>query len=205
MVFRSRSAERYLGIGHVRRYVAQLAIVATTVVAVAVPTSSALAAAPSAAAQSAPAAAAPAAPPSGAVCLTNASSYCLGLDPATGAVIIAAIHDGLRFIVRVLEIFVGRDNNGDPEEEEEDASTGLCMLDTGLRPGVAAHWGSCGANGTVWIWVPHNGGSYLYSRYSVDRHHPMVLTADPLSNGAALYVDVAAQPGSPFWQTFTQH
>ena len=75
----------------------------------------------------------------------------------------------------------------------------------GLRPGVGASWGPCGANGTVWILVPHSDGAYMYSRYSVDNHDAMVLTADPLTSGARMYVDIAANPGSPYWQTFTYY
>lgn len=57
----------------------------------------------------------------------------------------------------------------------------------------------------MWILVPHTDGAYMYSRYSVDRHIPKVLTADPLSFGASFYVREAAAPGSPYWQTFTQY
>jgi hypothetical protein len=138
-------------------------------------------------------------PPANSICLTNADSFCLGIDPGTAAVIVASIEAA----VRILEIFKGKDNNGDNEDEIEDESNGLCLQDTGLQNGVAAHWGACGANGTVWILVPHTDGAYIYSRYSVDHFDSKVLTANPLRDGAAFYVDTAANPGSADWQTFT--
>jgi hypothetical protein len=136
------------------------------------------------------------------ICLTNSNSYCLGLGPGE---IILIVHGALEVIHIILD-HIGNDDEGDQEDEAEDENDeSLCLMDTGLRPGVDASLGSCGANGTVWIWVPHSDGYYLYSRYSVDNGDSMVLTVDPLSNGAAVYVDIGANPGGPYWQTFSYY
>jgi hypothetical protein len=138
----------------------------------------------------------------GAVCLTNADSYCLGIGPHEVIEIVGAAIDVIIFILDK----VGDDNDGDQEDEMEDENdTNLCLTDTGLTPGVDAWLGPCGADGTVWIWVPHYDGYYLYSRYSVDNGDAMVLTVDPLSNGAAVYMDIGANPGGPYWQTFSYY
>jgi hypothetical protein len=136
------------------------------------------------------------------VCLTNADSYCLGIGPAeVGEIVYGAIH-----VIAIIINVLGHDNNGDDEDEMEDENDpSLCLTDTGLTPGVDAWFGPCGADGTVWIWVPHYDGYYLYSRYSVDNGDSMVLTVDPLSNGAAVYVDIGANPGGPYWQTFSYY
>jgi hypothetical protein len=81
----------------------------------------------------------------------------------------------------------------------------LTNADTGLTPGVDATWQPCGADGTVWIEVPHSDGDYLYSRYSVDNEDSMVLTADPLENDAPLFVTIGANPGSAYWQTWSYY
>jgi hypothetical protein len=135
------------------------------------------------------------------VCLTNANNYCVGISHEA-AVWIA---DALPEIVAIILMYINKDNDGDNEDELVDSSTGQCLTDTGLSPGVDARWGPCGANGTVWIWVPHSDGYYLYSRYSVDDHKSMVLTVDPLSNDAPMYVDIGANPGSAYWQTFSYY
>lgn len=140
------------------------------------------------------------------ICLTNSNSYCLGIGPVEAGVIGGIIAELIREIAQVIQDHIGNDDEGNPEDEIEDAGdTSLCLTDTGLNPGVDAWWGPCGADGTVWIWVPHSDGYYLYSRYSVDDRDSMVLTVDPLSNGAALYVDIGANPGGPYWQTFSYY
>lgn len=99
-------------------------------------------------------------------------------------------------------------NQGDPEDEivvegEEgggDTGAGLCLADTGGD----AFLTSCGANGTVWIVIPHSDGSYLESRYLYDNGHPgQVLTVDPLYNRAPVYCFNEENPGSAYWQTFS--
>jgi hypothetical protein len=137
------------------------------------------------------------------ICLSNANSYCLGIGPVEAAIIVEVGRE----IIQIILDHIGNDPQGDPEDEAEDESDpSLCLQDTGLRPGVDASWGPCGANGTVWIWVPHSDGYYLYSRYSVDNHVPaLVLTVDPLSNGAKVFVAIGANPGGAYWQTFNYY
>src|ERR1700689_1743709 len=160
----SERVRRCLAIKKSRYYIAFLAAAVTTI-AVTVPASPALAArtargsATTAVRTSAVTMPnAPAAPESGTICLTNADAYCLGISAADAVVIV----EGIRALVRIIEIYKGKDNDGDDEEEVEEESndepTDLCLQDTGLRVGVDATWGPCGANGTVWIFVPHNDG-----------------------------------------------
>lgn len=141
------------------------------------------------------------------ICLTNANSYCLGIAPGDIIVIIhGAVGAGYE-LYRIIRDHIGNDPEGDEEDELEDENdTSLCLTDTGLRPGVDAWLGPCGANGTVWIWVRHTDGYYLYSRYSVDNHVPaLVLTVNPLSNHSAVHVDIGANPGGADWQTFSYY
>jgi hypothetical protein len=89
---------------------------------------------------------------------------------------------------------------------EAEDNAGECVEDTGETTGDDASFGTCGANGTVWILVPHGGGYYLKSRFAEDHGNiSMVLSVDPLSNGAPVYVAAPANPGSPYWQTFTHY
>jgi hypothetical protein len=143
----------------------------------------------------------------GTICLTNANSYCLGLGPIVEGVIAGVItHDVINALKYIAWKIVGRDDDGDTEGEiEDDSDTSLCLADTGLTPGVHATWQPCGADGTVWIEVPHSDGDYLYSRYSVDNEDSMVLTADPLENDAPLFVTIGANPGSAYWQTWSYY
>ena len=66
------------------------------------------------------------------ICLTNQNSYCLGISDADAVIISTAIHE----IVKIILIYIGKDSDGDNEDEEEDSSNGLCLTDTGLRPGL---------------------------------------------------------------------
>lgn len=135
-----------------------------------------------------------------AVCLTNADSYCLSLGPHEIAIIVHTVGE----LIKIILERKGNDKQGDEEDELTDRDNpNLCLTDTGLSPGADASWGPCGANGTVWIWVPHTDGFYLYSRFSVDHGSGLVLTVNPLSNGAPVFVSNPAQPGGADWQTFT--
>jgi hypothetical protein len=138
------------------------------------------------------------------ICLTNSDANCFWEEVLSGMAAIV-IYDALGRVVAWIQKKVGEDPQGDAEDEEEDSSDGLCLADTGLRPGARATLAPCGANGTVWIWVHHSDGYYIYSRYSVDHGDSMVLTVDPLSNGAPVYLDIGANPGGPYWQTFTYY
>jgi hypothetical protein len=116
----------------------------------------------------------------------------------------AAIWEALKAIIELIKKKV-EDPGDDDEEDEivEEGNTSLCLTDTGLSTGVDAKWAACGANGTVWIWVPHGNGFYLKSRFAANRGKSLVLTVDPLSNGSKIYVASPANSGSPYWQTFT--
>jgi hypothetical protein len=138
------------------------------------------------------------------VCLTNSNSNCLWGE-VIGGLIAIQIYDVLKVITIWIQKKVGEDDQGNPEEEEKDSSTGLCLADTGLRPGPGspATEAPCGADGTVWILVKDTDGYYMYSRYSVDNDFSMALTVDPLSNGAPVYLDITAPTNHALWQQFT--
>lgn len=133
----------------------------------------------------------------GEICLTNASNGCVSVQlGTTGNAIL-----GSDVIYRNI---VATDQAGHWEAEIESAGfRGECLADTGLRAGVRANWQTCGANGTVWILVPHSNGAYLESRFAVDRGTLLVLTANATSPGTPLYVGNPSNPGSPYWQTWT--
>ena len=98
---------------------------------------------------------------------------------------------------------MGEDSNGDEEEEiEDDNGEGLCLADTGLSFGADANWQACGANGTVWVRVPHSDGVYLYSRFALNRGVSLVLTSYGLGNGIPLFVADPIAPGGAYWQTW---
>src|SRR5690242_5760197 len=94
-----------------RRYIAFLVILAMTSLAVRAPAPAFAATPPVSATRTgsghAPAAVTPNVPRPGDICLTNSNSHCLGIDQPTAEVIVAAIAAA----VRILEIFVGRDND----------------------------------------------------------------------------------------------
>jgi hypothetical protein len=149
------------------------------------------------------------------VCLTNSDSYCLGISgqDIIDGIIGAGAYDAIKYIAQVIIDYIGGDpkKDDDPEDEiEGDApqdgeDTELCLTDTGLSTGRDADWGPCGANGTVWTWVPHGDGYYLYSRFAENNGVSLVLTIDPLSNGSKIYVASPANSGGPYWQTFTHY
>lgn len=142
----------------------------------------------------------------GHICLTNANAYCFweAVISGTTVAIISKIIDKILEVIKKPE---GEDPNGDDQDEIEDADdTSLCLADAGLRAGAGATFQPCGANGTVWILVPHSDGAYMYSRYSVDNGNPMVLTAvGPLTNDEHLVLEIAAQAGGADWQTWTYY
>ena len=94
------------------------------------------------------------------------------------------------------------------------ANTNLCLGDTSFTAPIT--FMPCGANGTVWIEQPdNNGGNYNYDRYFLDNgsHYCeigwpgytsegncMVMSANSLKNGAALYVDYPEAPGGGLYQ-----
>ena len=142
------------------------------------------------------------------VCLTNSDTYCLGpieIGVISG-VIGAFIYDlANRIAVVIIRTVTPNDEDpGDEQDELQENGTDLCLADTGLSPFVDAKFTACGANGTVWIVVPHSDGDYLYSRYSVDNGDPMVLTTEP-GNGNALYVYYPENSGSAYWQTWSYY
>jgi hypothetical protein len=207
----SERVRRCLAIKKPRCYIAFLAAVVTAI-AVSVPASPA-SAAPAAqvsattavrasAVTMSNAPAALAAPAADTICLTNDDSYCLGISPEDALIIVAVI----KAIVDIIRIYKGKDpDDGDNEYELEDSSNGLCLTDTGLSLYDQAWLGPCGADGTVWVWIPDSDGYRLFSRYSIDNGYPLCLTVDPLSNGAAVYLYVAEPPGGAFWQNFSYY
>jgi hypothetical protein len=105
----------------------------------------------------------------------------------------------------------GSKGGGEQEGEEKgkgtegggDKDAGLCLAATDAYVGDA-YLTKCGADGTAWIAVPHGDGYYLVSRWWYDNGVPdEVLTADPVSNDAAVFVAPVGGPGSPYWQIWS--
>lgn len=131
----------------------------------------------------------------GYLCLTNASSSCVSIEPGSA-------NNAVIFEDPVSRMVV--DTNRDGYWEAEFRSIGnFCLASTGLSVGARASWQHCGANGTVWVLVPHNNGAYLESRYALNRGYLLVLTANGTSNFTQLYLNSPYAPGSIYWQTWT--
>src|ERR1700691_5212676 len=129
------------------------------------------------------------------ICLTNADQYCLGANIPVEDIInntleLAAILVAIWGIKKTTTKPPPPDQN-DPEDEivvegesDDDTAAGDCLADTGGY----AFLTTCGADGTVWIVIPHSDGYYLESRYLLDNGDPgQVLTVDPVDNGASVY------------------
>ena len=71
------------------------------------------------------------------ICLTNSNGNCFWEEVLEGmtAIVITGVLDR---VVDWIQKKVGSDDKGNPEEEEEDSSNGLCLADTGLRIGAPA-------------------------------------------------------------------
>jgi hypothetical protein len=196
---RLRTAGRYFAVPITALTIAAIGMVcasAASASASAAGTAPASAAASRAVSASAGASQASASSAQGKICLTNASNGCVSIQPGSGNAVL-----GSDLIVRNV---IGTDQAGHWEAEIESAGfPGECLADTGLSAGVHANWQACGANGTVWILVPHSNGAYMESRFAVDRGTLLVLTANGTSPGTQLYVGNPSNPGSPFWQTWT--
>jgi hypothetical protein len=137
-----------------------------------------------------------------AVCLSNDNAYCATINPQDAEVILTGVGVILNAISIWLQIRAGiyKGKHGKYQELElSDNQNGLCLADTFGY----AYLASCGANGTIWLVVPHNDGAYLESRYALDNGQTEVLTADPVADGARLYIYDPEQSGSPYWQTWT--
>jgi hypothetical protein len=135
------------------------------------------------------------------ICLTNSNSYCMVTFDVEGTIaIVIASYPIIKDIWAVITkgVYKGKHEKY-AQIELEDNQNGLCLADTFGD----AYLASCGADGTIWLVVPHSDGAYLESRYTVDNGIPEVLTADPLSNNSLLYAEAPANPGSPYWQTWT--
>jgi len=136
------------------------------------------------------------APARGFICLTNASSNCVSIQLGTSGNAVLGSDEIIRNVVAT-------DQAGHWEAEIESvAFPGDCLADTGLSAGVHANWQACGANGTVWILVPHTDGAYMESRFAVNRGILLVLSANAAAHGAQLYVGNPSNPGGP-WQTWS--
>jgi hypothetical protein len=152
--------------------------------------------------------AAPAIPSSSSdICLANANGSCVGVPVHDIAESVIALIVGAPAWILVYWKWKSMGNNDGGQQGEEqdtgssgdgDPDAGLCLADTGGD----AYMTSCGANGTVWIAIPHNDGYWLYSRYTVNNHNPEVLTSNSTGDGAQLFVTISdSAPGGP-WQTW---
>jgi hypothetical protein len=135
----------------------------------------------------------------GYLCLTNARSSCVSVQRGTAGNAVLGQDPVSRMVV---------DTNSDGYWEAEfktyaDGNGAFCLASTGLSVGAHASWQHCGANGTVWVLVPHNNGAYLESRYALDRGYLLVLTANGTTPFTQLYVNSPYAPGSIYWQTWT--
>jgi hypothetical protein len=134
------------------------------------------------------------------LCLTNADSYCMTVDPVGLAGLIVATANFIFDIwIQVRKGTYQGKHEKYAQIELQDNQNGLCLADTFGD----AYLASCGANGTIWLVIPHSDGAYLESRYTVDNGIPEVLTVDPLYSGSELYVYAPEQPGSAYWQTWS--
>jgi hypothetical protein len=165
-------------------------------------------AAPASAQPAAPAAAGPTT--NDMVCLTNADSYCLGVDPYVIAGLVLALPGAIKVVLDWINQGRNKQNQQQGEEKNEgtedggtDPEEGLCLAMTDAYNGDA-YWTSCGANGTVWIAEPHSDGYYLESRWWYNQGVPNeVLTADPVANDSVLFAAPGEAPGGAYWQTFS--
>ncbi len=141
------------------------------------------------------------------LCLANSNGNCVGvpIDEIFHGVLAAADTVAAWVAIWLTWRSKGTADGGQQGEEQDtgaagdgDPDAGLCLADTGGDAFMTA----CGANGTVWIAIPHNDGVWLYSRYTVNNHNPEVLTANTANPGAPLYVTLSdSSPGGP-WQTW---
>ena len=144
------------------------------------------------------------------ICLTNSNTYCLGVNPND---VIHTVVEVSQFLLNVwLAYKLGKKTNPPDKGDDQDEfkvfeqaggstyDTGLCLADTGGN----AYYATCGANGTVWVVVPHSNGAYLASRYSLDHGNPKsVLSVNPLAVGSHPFVYNPQNPGTAYWQTFS--
>ena len=148
---------------------------------------------------------------------TSSSQICLANSPGAGACVGFPVQDVIQDVIAGagvaaawVAIFFkwvskGSGDGGQEGEEQDTGSAGdgnpdanLCLADTGGY----AYMTSCGANGTIWIAIPHNDGYWLYSRYTVNQGHAEVLTSNTTADGTRLYVTISdSSPGGP-WQTW---
>jgi hypothetical protein len=137
-----------------------------------------------------------------AICLSNDNNACITADDAELIVsVVSVVIAGISLWIQIKRgLYKAKHRNGSFQQLElEDNQNGLCMADTGGY----AYLTTCGADGTYWFVVPHNDGAYLESRYEDGLGVSDDLTADPVANGARLFVSGPAQSGSPYWQTWT--
>jgi hypothetical protein len=141
------------------------------------------------------------------LCLANADASCVGVPVKDIAdAVIAIIGQAPAWILIYWKWKSEGNKDGGQQGEEQDTGSsgdgdpdaGLCLADTGGD----AFMTSCGADGTVWIAIPHNDGYWLYSRYTVDEDDSEVLTSNTTGDGAQLFVTLSdANAGGP-WQTW---
>jgi hypothetical protein len=137
------------------------------------------------------------------LCLTNDDAACVGFNYNLYEAIVSGIGTAAAVAAAIFAWLAVKNSKKQDQGESEDEDApelGECLAATGGY----AYLANCGADGTVWIAVPHSDGYYLESRYSVDNNlADSVLTADPLAGYARLYVYTPEQPGGPWWQTWS--
>jgi hypothetical protein len=143
------------------------------------------------------------------VCLTNSNAYCTSVDPI-------AIYNAVLNTVIVAKVVwdwinKGKGDGGQEGEEQSEGDkegggdAGLCLAQTDPNP-ITGYTGdvyltTCGANGTVWIAVPHSDGYYLESRWWYDHgvQNEVLSTGSPANNTP---IFVAPASGN-YWHTWS--
>lgn len=99
-------------------------------------------------------------------------------------------------------------DTGDADNRDHDPDAELCLAQTDPNPinGISGelYMTKCGANGTVWIAIAHNGGDYLENQWWYNQGvHNEVISADaPARDGAEVYV-APAQANGPMLQVWS--
>jgi hypothetical protein len=152
------------------------------------------------------------------ICLTHSNKACIGF-PVQDVVqdVIAAAGVAAAWVAIFFQwISKGKGDGGQEGEEKDmgdadnshhDPDAGLCLAQTDPNR-ITGYTGDlymtkCGANGTVWIAIAHNGGDYLESRWWYNEGvRNEVISADPVRDGAHVYA-APAQSNGPLSQTWS--
>jgi hypothetical protein len=152
------------------------------------------------------------------ICLTHSNKACVGF-PVQDVIedVIAAAGVAAAWVAIFFQwISKGKGDGGQKGEEKDtgdadnshhDPDAGLCLAQTDPNP-VTGYTGDlymtkCGASGTVWIAIAHNGGDYLENLWWYNQGVPNeVISADPVKDGASVYV-APEQSNGPLSQTWS--